>query len=65
MNYDRIREELRLQANKLSIEHKKLYGNIDISEPKSKEEIISEKKIARYFSICNQILCKKRGIKLW
>ena len=49
-------------AKKLSTQHKIKYGNIDISEPKSEQEKISERQISEVWSEINQLVLMKRKL---
>lgn len=49
-------------AKKLSTKHKIKYGHIDISEPKSEQEKISERQISDIWSEINQLVLMKRKL---
>ena len=57
------RNELIKQFDKMAKEHKKLYSNIDISEPKSEAEKASEKAKAEVIRKANEINKQIRQLK--
>lgn len=57
------KQELLLNGKELSDLRKKLYGNVDISSPKSQEEKDLDKQISDVFSQINEIVFEKKRIK--
>ena len=57
------RNELIKQFDKMAKEHKKLYSNIDISEPKSEAEKASEKAKNEVIEKANEINRQIRQLK--
>ena len=60
---DTKKAELLNKANELTSLKKKLYSNIDIESPMSKEEKELNNKIASIYSQINQIVIEKRKLK--
>jgi hypothetical protein len=60
---DEEKGKLLNEVNLLSKKKKKLYGNIDISKPKSKEEKELDAKIAKIFSRINDLVRMKKALK--
>jgi len=57
------KNELLVQFNLMAKKHAQLYGKIDISEPKSEEEKISEKQKAGVMSEINKIIIEIKQLK--
>ena len=60
---DRAKNTLMEKANVLIAKKKKLYSNIDISQPMSAEEKALDSELALIFSEINKIVQQKRNVK--
>jgi hypothetical protein len=60
---DKVKNNLLKKVEQLILEKKKLYSNMDISEPMSAKEKQLDQEISEIFSEINKIVTQKRQIK--